>query len=262
MQYSISFNQKAAVDSKLPLDVIDLSILAFIKDFTHTGNCNHVNFGGKSYYWISHKLIIDNMPCLGITSKSGIFKRVKKLCELKVLTAHPDNQILSSSYYTFGDNYSALFFSTSTEQKNDLSPTPESMHPTPEKPKGYSRKGIAPTPEKVEYYKYYLDNGNKEQTIKVPSDFLKSSEAEKERYLIFQRQIEEEYQKVYQLEPISIKILTNCCVIYGKETVMDKIGAMENCADLLKKYSSAGLTLKTWLKRELTLEQKRAQKKG
>lgn len=113
MKFSIFINQRAVVENGLNLDVIDLAIFDFIKDFTHSeGSCKVLYQNGKPYYWISYKLVISEMPMLRIGSKDAIYRRIKKLINEEVLVAHPDNQHLQQTYFGFGRMYERLVFKT------------------------------------------------------------------------------------------------------------------------------------------------------
>lgn len=105
----------------LDLDVIDLSIFAFIKDFANSGSCTPLQCDGGPYFWISHKKIIEEMPILGIKTPGGIVKRINKLIEADVLARHPNCEYMTKTFYKFGPNYDKLCFT----------PLSESSHPYP-----------------------------------------------------------------------------------------------------------------------------------
>lgn len=63
------------------------------------------------YYWISHSLIIDNLPLLGIKSKQGIIKRIDKLVDAGLLVKNPGCAQSGKSLYAFGPNYDKITFS-------------------------------------------------------------------------------------------------------------------------------------------------------
>ena len=90
MKYTILINQKAAVDSKFKLDLIDLAIFDFIKDFTNTDFCTKIKTEDGIYFWISHAIIMREMPLLNIKTAPGIIKRLDKLVKCKLIDKHPD----------------------------------------------------------------------------------------------------------------------------------------------------------------------------
>ena len=59
------------------------------------------------------------------------------------------------------------------------------------------------------------------------------------------------YPSVQELkEPLKLDQFERLCKDYGEDAVKDKLTAMENNKNLLKKYKSANLTLIGWLKRD------------
>lgn len=110
MKFSININQKAAVDSGLSLDIVDLAIFDFIKDFVLTRACRKVIDKHGEWYWISNKIIIEQMPVLGITTEKGMRKHINKLCSEGVLERHPDCVSAKKSLYRLGDKFEELLF--------------------------------------------------------------------------------------------------------------------------------------------------------
>jgi len=91
MKYSILINQKLAYDNKLDLDIIDLAIFEYVKDFCHCSGIQTIIDKGKTYYWISYQKVIDDMPILGINKKDSIYRRIKKLIDQQVLEEYEEN---------------------------------------------------------------------------------------------------------------------------------------------------------------------------
>lgn len=110
MKYSVSINQKAFYELSDNLDFLDAAIFDFMKDFMHTSRCVKVHFDGEIFYWISHQLIIDNLPLLRINTKRGIIKRIEKLEVAGLLIRHENSRKLNRTYYKVGNNYDAVIF--------------------------------------------------------------------------------------------------------------------------------------------------------
>lgn len=108
MKYYITINQYAAVANKLELDMLDLAIFDFIKDFSNSANCRHYQLEGEDYIWISHDMIMSALPLLGIKTKQGIINRIDKLVKAEIIEKCPDNSIYNKSLYKFGKNYDLL----------------------------------------------------------------------------------------------------------------------------------------------------------
>ena len=135
MKYTILINQFAAVNSGLDLDLIDLSIFDFIKDFANSDGCIKMQTPEGIYFWISHKLIIDTMPLLKIKTPQGIIKRIENLINAKLLNKHPNCEIYSKTLYSFGSNYDLLTFNKIEidSDKKELHPLNESLAPPQQK---------------------------------------------------------------------------------------------------------------------------------
>ena len=110
MKYTISINQFAAVNNGLDLDIIDLAIFDFIKDFSNSPKCVKMQTADGIYFWISHKLILESMPLLNIKTTQGLSKRIDNLIKANIIKKHPDCDKLSKTLYKFGSNYDLLTF--------------------------------------------------------------------------------------------------------------------------------------------------------
>lgn len=110
MKYTILINQYAAVNSGLDLDLIDLAIFDFIKDFANCSNCVKMHTPEGIYFWISHKLILDAMPLLNIKTNQGLIKRIDNLIRAGILQKHPNCELYNKTLYCFGENYELLTF--------------------------------------------------------------------------------------------------------------------------------------------------------
>lgn len=110
MKYTITINQFAAVTNGLDLDLIDLAIFDFIKDFAHMGKCIKMQTPEGLYFWISHKLVLKEMPLLNIKTNQGLIKRIDNLIAAGILKKHPNCEQYSKTLYSFGKNYELLAF--------------------------------------------------------------------------------------------------------------------------------------------------------
>lgn len=118
MKYNIHINQYAVVANKLNLDFNDLAIYDFIKDFGQRNECVKMNTDEGQYMWISHKLVIENLPLLGIKTSGGIIKRIDKLVTAGLLVKHPQSSTLGKTMYRFGPNFGLLEFGETPIQKS------------------------------------------------------------------------------------------------------------------------------------------------
>lgn len=104
MKRTLLINQQAAVESGLDVDFIDLVIFEYIKE-----ERKNLQIGNKTYFTIAHHDIIENLPLLGINTKMGVIKRMKRLEDIGLLIRYPN---ISREYlmaiYTFGPNAEKL----------------------------------------------------------------------------------------------------------------------------------------------------------
>ena len=110
MKYTILINQYAVVKNNLNLDLIDLVIFDFIKDFAHSKNCIKMKFEDGEYFWISHNLIIQELPLLGIKTKQGLIKRIDNLVDAGILEKYANCKFIGKTLYRFGEKYELLSF--------------------------------------------------------------------------------------------------------------------------------------------------------
>jgi hypothetical protein len=115
MKYTILINQYAAVRAGLDLDIIDLAIFDFIKDFANSSNCMKVQTPQGIFFWISHKLIMESMPLLKIKTSQGLTKRIDNLIKAGIIKKHPECDKYSKTLYSFGSNYDLLSFMPSSD---------------------------------------------------------------------------------------------------------------------------------------------------
>lgn len=125
MKFSININQKAIVDSGFNLDMVDAAILDFLKDWVYNGKIKKIELHGNSFYWLDYGNLIREMPLLGIKSKDGLYRRFKKMCDMEILNAHPDNQTMGKTYFSFGKNYEFLLFTIPTDSNAEVTKTKE-----------------------------------------------------------------------------------------------------------------------------------------
>lgn len=120
MQYTITINQLAVISSGLNLDVVDMSIFDFIKHYAHSDRCMKLQTETGTFFWISHNVVIQELPILGITTGAGVVKRINKLIDAGLLARHPNCDLMRKTFYKFGPNYDKVCFVSHNES---LQPT-------------------------------------------------------------------------------------------------------------------------------------------
>lgn len=173
-KYNININQRAAIESNMDLDIIDLAVFDFIKDFSNTRACVHMQTDIGDYFWVSHKKVIEQLPLLGIKSTRGVSKRIDNLIKNDVLKKHPDCDKLSRTMYKFSKGYDLLtFYEVRPPERNDTPPNESSTPPErkfqapPNESSGYNNNNSIIKPNKSfkpptleEVKSYCLERGN------------------------------------------------------------------------------------------------------
>lgn len=124
MKYTILINQYAAVTNGFNLDLIDLAIFDFIKEFANSQKCVKMQTPEGVYFWVSHKLVLEAMPLLNIKTNQGLIKRIDNLIKAGILRKHPNCNRYKQTLYAFGENYDLLAFANI-----DLQPTTKVDNP-------------------------------------------------------------------------------------------------------------------------------------
>ena len=120
MQYTITINQFAVINAGLNLDVVDMAIFDFVKQYAQADKCMKLQTETGTYFWVSHNVIIQQLPILGISTGAGIIKRINKLIDAGLLARHPNCDLMRKTFYKFGANYDKVCFTTNDES---LQPT-------------------------------------------------------------------------------------------------------------------------------------------
>lgn len=87
------------------IDVIDLVILRWLTDFNPEMSKRVID--DEEYFWVNYQYVLEQMPILSIEKRS-LYRRLQKLCDLKILKHKNIKKNGNYSYYGFGENYSNL----------------------------------------------------------------------------------------------------------------------------------------------------------
>ncbi len=207
MKFNININQKAIVDNKFDLDLADAAILDFLESWVYAGNIHKKLFYDKPYYWLDYQYLISEMPMLGIKSKDGIYRRLKKMCDMGLLIAHQDNQVIGKPYFAFGPKFELLHFDKPTDGY------PKGAY---QKPKGSRKSSVPPTDEKSD------NNSINDHTIidqgKIALPF--ESEAFKNAWNDW---IKHRKQKGKKLTPLSIEKQLKLLSTFNEESAIKMV---------------------------------------
>ena len=103
IQYSLTLHLREVQELGIKINLVDLCIFEFLRSFETKTYCQKEKLGdGKVYFWVSHDLIMTQLPILGIKSKRNIIAHVSKLVEAGLLVRYENAQGVSKSYYRFG----------------------------------------------------------------------------------------------------------------------------------------------------------------
>ncbi|MDM1325897.1 hypothetical protein [Myroides odoratimimus] len=125
MKFNININQKAIIDNKLGLDVVDASIIDFLHVFSLSTEIIKVPFENDIYFFFNHQKIVDDMPILAL-KKDSVYRRLKKICDLGLMKQHPESKELRMTLYAFTNKLQLLFFSANgyKSESSDENPIP------------------------------------------------------------------------------------------------------------------------------------------
>ena len=118
MKYTISINQYAVVKLGLhkKTDLIDWSILDYLKDWVFAAKKKTLTLDSKEYIWINYNHLLEQMPLLNFKDKHSVSDRIKKFKSLGLIETFQakDNTL----YFRFTDNVESLFFERAVGENN------------------------------------------------------------------------------------------------------------------------------------------------
>lgn len=115
--YNVNINQKAIIDNKLPINIVDCAIFDFMYNFIASENADKFIKEDKIYYWISYQYVIDSMPILKIKSKDVISRHIQNLIDCYLIDKIIVKEFGNKTFYCLGKNAKCLFFDSA---KKDL----------------------------------------------------------------------------------------------------------------------------------------------
>lgn len=122
MKWTVSINQRAAVEMQLNVDMIDLAIFDMLKDFTPCAACRKMQDSERQYFSVPYKKVIDELPLLPIKTPDGIYRRFKKLEQAGLIEMHPENAKMAMVWFAWGRNFQALSFGKTPGYKSEGTP--------------------------------------------------------------------------------------------------------------------------------------------
>ena len=103
IQYSLTLHLREVYELGLDINSDDLIIFEFLLSFANKSYCkNKVLGNGKRYFWVSHKIIIEQLPILHIKSERSVINHMNKLIEVGLLERCDNVKKEKMSLYAFG----------------------------------------------------------------------------------------------------------------------------------------------------------------
>jgi len=172
MRYTLHINQAGAKAAGLlgKVDLIDLALFDAFKDFANSNKCEKKFEQKRVWFWISYKMLVDEIPFVPIKTKDAVYRRMKKLAAVGVIDFHPDNQKTGKSFFAWGEKYDFMI----SEYKEV---------PTDEKPHPYGQPSVPPTDEKP--YNHSTNNhstNTNKQILSEKSDGEKPPVSKRHQY--------------------------------------------------------------------------------
>lgn len=152
MKYNINISQYGAARAGLlgKVDIVDLAVFDAFRDFANSGRCHKIILHQKQWFWIDYALVIQELPFVGISSRDGVYRRMKNLSAVDIIQFCPDNQRLGRSYFCWGPMYDILISSTPI---GTLDPRMKNRRGTDENQEGYGSKSVPSPDENQEDHK-------------------------------------------------------------------------------------------------------------
>lgn len=133
MQFTLTINQKAIIDGGFGIDLVDASILDYLRNSFSAGFGKKLVEGENIFFRVDYERIIDEMPLLGIESKDVIGRRIGKLVKCSLIDRrNVKMKNGTETFFRLGERYKELIFTHPTEKScADLPPDSKvGTHPT------------------------------------------------------------------------------------------------------------------------------------
>lgn len=103
MEYTLTISQKAIAENFPELDIKDAALIDFLGRFVHGGNVKKRFIGEVVFYWFDYGKIMAENPLLKL-GEEAIRKRMRVLCQCKILKSHPENSG-GLTFFAFGEEF-------------------------------------------------------------------------------------------------------------------------------------------------------------
>ncbi len=121
MKFTIEgLSQKFLASNRL--DCTDAVLLRYIIDFYNTDKMAKVSVDGVEYFWLKYEYVIEQLPIIGIKSKDGLYRRMKKYVDCGVMKHYTKRSGGTYSCYRFDKQVLTQLLgnqSDSTDEKSE-----------------------------------------------------------------------------------------------------------------------------------------------
>ena len=102
LQYSLILHLREVQELGIDISLTDLVIFEFLRSFETKTYCKKEKLDDEQiYFWVSHELIMKQLPILGIKTKRGIIDRINNLVNIGLLIRYTSQKGVNKSYYRF-----------------------------------------------------------------------------------------------------------------------------------------------------------------
>ena len=129
IQYSLILHLREVQELGIDISLADLVIFEFLRSFETKTYCKKEKLDDEQiYFWVSHELIMNQLPILGIKTKRGIIGRINNLVNIGLLIRYTSPKGVNKSYYRF-TALADMFDSGCTCEQNFTPPVNKTSHP-------------------------------------------------------------------------------------------------------------------------------------
>ena len=129
IQYSLILHLREVQELGIDISLTDLVIFEFLRSFETKTYCKKEKLDDEQiYFWVSHELIMQQLPILGIKTKRGIIDRINNLVNIGLLIRYTSPKGVNKSYYRF-TALADMFDSGCTCEQNFTPPVNKTSHP-------------------------------------------------------------------------------------------------------------------------------------
>ena len=129
IQYSLILHLREVQELGIDISLTDLVIFEFLRSFETKTYCKKEKLDDEQiYFWVSHELIMKQLPILGIKTKRGIIDKINNLVNIGLLIRYASPKGVNKSYYRF-TALADRFDSGCACEQNFTPPVNKTSHP-------------------------------------------------------------------------------------------------------------------------------------